>query len=167
MQFSVGVEYALHCLTYFVDIPSGTTIGTKELAKFQGVSETYLSKIFTKLKKAGIVRSMPGVKGGYELAKHPSQIDFWEVISAIEGKQPFFQCTNIRQKCILSEEEEYTDPSRCAPCTINVIMLEAEERMKEYLESKTIAELHETIKTKAKDKHIKGVEWFREALGRR
>ena len=167
LQFSIGVEYALHCLTYFVDLPSGVTVGTKELAKFQGVSETYLSKIFTKLKKAGIVRSMPGVKGGYELAKHPSEINFWDVIAAIEGTQPFFQCANIRQKCILFEGQEEPDPINCTPCTIKVIMLEAEEKMKEYLKSKTIAELNEIIKGKSKERHLEGIHWFREALERR
>ncbi|MBS4195158.1 RrF2 family transcriptional regulator [Lederbergia citri] len=167
MQFSVGVEYALHCLTYFVDLPSGTTIRTKELATFQGVSETYLSKIFTKLKKSGIVRSMPGVKGGYELAKRPSEINFWDVIEAIEGSQSFFQCTQIRENCILLEGKEVPKSISCSPCTINVIMLEAEKKMKEYLKSKTIASLNETIKFKIKDIHEEGVLWFREALERR
>jgi Rrf2 family protein len=167
LQFSVGVEYALHCLTYFVDLPSGTTIRTKELATFQGVSETYLSKIFTKLKKAGIVRSMPGVKGGYELAKHPSKINFWDVVEAIEGTQPFFQCTQIRENCVLLQGKEVPESISCSPCTINVIMLEAEEKMKEYLKSKTIASLNETIKFKIKDIHEEGVLWFREALDRR
>ena len=39
MQYSVGVEYALHCLLYMVDSPKGQTIGIKDLAKFQGISE--------------------------------------------------------------------------------------------------------------------------------
>ncbi|AOH54635.1 Rrf2 family transcriptional regulator [Peribacillus muralis] len=164
MQFSKGVEYALHCLSYFVDLPTGKSVGVKELATFQGVSETYLSKIFTKLKKSGIVRSMPGVKGGYELAKHPSKIDFWDVIEAIEGKQPFFQCANIRQRCILSEGQEVQDSIQCGPCTINVIMLEAEEKMRVYLKSKNISELNDTLKMKLKDRHSEGVDWFRKAL---
>jgi len=47
LQFSIGVEYALHCLLYMVDIPSGKTVGIKDLAAFQGVSETYLSKVYS------------------------------------------------------------------------------------------------------------------------
>ncbi|WNC17405.1 Rrf2 family transcriptional regulator [Brevibacillus brevis] len=167
MQFSIGVEYALHCLVYFVDLPSGTTIGIKELAAFQGVSETYLSKIFTKLKKNGIVRSMPGVKGGYVLAKHPGEINFWEVIAAIEGAKPLFQCTEVRQNCILLEGKQMPDSIRCAPCTINTVMLEAEEKMREHLKDKTIAWLNETLKSKLKERHSEGIQWFREALARR
>ena len=45
MQFSVGVEYALHCLLYMVDIPSGKSVGIKDLATYQGVAETYLWRV--------------------------------------------------------------------------------------------------------------------------
>ena len=58
MQLSQGVEYAFHSLFYMVDMSVGSTIGIKELAELNKLSETYLSKIFTKLRKAGIVRSI-------------------------------------------------------------------------------------------------------------
>ncbi|MBO7746738.1 Rrf2 family transcriptional regulator [Paenibacillus sp. MWE-103] len=71
MQYSIGVEYGLHCLVYLIDLPPDATVGIKELSEFQGISETYLSKIFGKLTKSGIVSSVPGVKGGYKLARSP------------------------------------------------------------------------------------------------
>jgi DNA-binding IscR family transcriptional regulator len=49
MQYSVGVEYALHCLVYLIDAPSEESVGIKDLAEFQGLSETFLSKVFGKL----------------------------------------------------------------------------------------------------------------------
>lgn len=67
MHYSVMVEYALHSLVYLVDAPDEKTIGIKDLSEFQGLSETYLSKVFGKLSRAGIVSSTPGVKGGYKL----------------------------------------------------------------------------------------------------
>ncbi len=63
MKLSVGVEYALHCLLYMVDLDEGSSVSIKDLATFQGISETYLSKIYTKLSKDEIVKSVPGVKG--------------------------------------------------------------------------------------------------------
>ncbi len=76
MQYSVGVEYALHCLVYLINAPSKESVGIKDLAEFQGLSETFLSKVFGKLSKADIVNSVPGVKGGYRLAKSPEDISF-------------------------------------------------------------------------------------------
>ena len=63
MQLNQGGEYAFHSLFYMVDMPVRSTIGIKELAELNKLSETYLSKIFTKLRKAGIVRSSQGGKG--------------------------------------------------------------------------------------------------------
>ena len=51
MQFSVGVEYALHSLFYLLGLPQGKVIGIKELSALHGISETYLSKVFTRLRK--------------------------------------------------------------------------------------------------------------------
>lgn len=143
MQYSIGVEYALHCLVYLIDIPEDSTIGIKNLAFFQGISETYLSKIFGKLSKAGIVSSVPGVKGGYKLAKSPDDISFWDVIEAIEGAQPIFRCQNIKDNAYV-----YRDQGCCSSppsCTINQVMLAAEEKMREYLSSKTLSWLNEEL----------------------
>jgi len=142
MQYSIGVEYALHCLVYLTDIPEDSPIGIKELSSFQGISETYLSKIFTKLSKAGIVSSVPGVKGGYKLAKSPNEISFWDVIEAVEGPKPIFQCKNIKDNGYLYRDKVCSAPSSC---TINLVMLSAEEKMRDYLRSKTLLWLNEEL----------------------
>jgi Rrf2 family protein len=155
MQYSVGVEYSLHCLVYLIDIPSDSSIGIKELSTFQGVSETYLSKIFGKLSKAGIVSSVPGIKGGYRLAKDPDDITFFDVVEAIEGSKPIFQCKNIKEKGYFYRNQEqpntdtkYDDCTSCHSfCSINKVMLEAEEKMREYLRSKTLFWLNEELES--------------------
>lgn len=142
MQYSIGVEYALHCLVYLIDNTEDSSIGIKELSTFQGISETYLSKIFSKLSKKGIVSSVPGVKGGYKLAKSPEEISFWDVIEAVEGPKPIFQCKNIKDNGYLYRE------NICSPgtsCTINLVMLSAEEKMRDFLRSKTLSWLNEEL----------------------
>lgn len=142
MQYSVGVEYALHCLVYLIDVPSKESVGIKDLAEFQGLSETFLSKIFGKLSKAGIVSSVPGVKGGYRLSKSPEDISFWDVIEAVEGSKPIFQCKNIKDKGYLYRENCCSAPSSC---TINLVMLSAEEKMRDELRSRTLLWLNEEL----------------------
>ncbi|MDP1471805.1 Rrf2 family transcriptional regulator [Priestia megaterium] len=146
MQYSAGVEYALHCLVYLIDTPSKKSIGIKDLAEFQGLSETFLSKIFGKLSKAGIVSSIPGVKGGYRLAKSPEEVSFWDVIQAVEGPKPIFQCKNIVQNDILHRGKDCIScESSNSTCTINLVMLEAEEQMREFLRHKTLAWLDKEL----------------------
>lgn len=142
MQMSIGVEYAFHSLFYMIDAPAGYMIGIKELAELNKLSETYLSKIFTKLRKAGIVRSIQGVKGGYELSRQAKDISFWDIVEAIEGSSYLFQCAEIRQNNILSEPN-ITLPS--SPCLIKVVMQSAEDEMRKYLKGKTLAWLYSEV----------------------
>ncbi|BCK00474.1 RrF2 family transcriptional regulator [Anaerocolumna chitinilytica] len=161
MQFSIGVEYALHCLLYMIDVPPGKSVGIKDLATYQGVSETYLSKVYTKLRKAGIVKAIPGVNGGYALALAPENISFWNVIEAVEGSSPMFQCAEIRQNELLLDKNNLPDSHTKCPCLIKVVMLEAEEQMRQYLKNKTLEWLHAQVKDKLpKEQREATIEWF-------
>lgn len=147
MSYSVGVEYALHCLVYLIDVPEKTSVGIKELSEFQGLSNTFLSKVFGKLSKAGIVCSVPGVKGGYKLARLPEEISFWDVVEAVEGVKPIFQCKNVLKNGLpYKDKEEFLNCASCTSgnlsCPINLTMLQAEEQMRSFLRQKTLAQLH-------------------------
>lgn len=140
MQYSVGVEYAIHSLFYLVNLPEQKTVGIREIAGLHGITETYLSKIFAKLKKAGIVLSVGGVKGGYRLAKKAEEISFWDIIEAIEGPSHLFRCAELRKKNIF-----VTDPrvftAKC-PCLIKVVIQDAEELMRDRLRKKSLRWLY-------------------------
>jgi len=160
MQFSIGVEYAFHSLFYMVDLPEHKTIGIKQIAELNKLTETYLSKVFSKLRKAGIVRSTTGVKGGYELARPAEDISFWDVIEAIEGPSFFFQCAEIRKKNIFVD-----DPSvftaKC-PCLIKVVIQEAEELMRNHLRSKSLRWLYDQVNNDfSAEKKVAIAEWIK------
>lgn len=143
MQFSIGVEYAFHSLFYMVGLPEHKTIGIKQIAELNKITETYLSKVFAKLRKAGIVRATPGIKGGYQLARQAEDISFWDIIEAIEGPSFFFQCVEIRKKNIFVD-----DPSvftaKC-PCLIKVVIQEAEELFRNRLRTISLRWLYEQV----------------------
>lgn len=143
MQFSVGVEYAFHSLFYLVDIPDDKTVGIKQIAELNEITESYLSKVFTKLRKAGIVRSTPGVKGGYVLARSAQDISFWDIIEAIEGGSFFFQCAEIRKKNIFVDDPSvFSD--KC-PCLIKVVIQDAEQLFRESLKGKSLQWLYSQV----------------------
>jgi Rrf2 family protein len=143
MQFSVGVEYAFHSLFYMVELPEGKSIGIKQIAELNDISETYLSKVFAKLRKAGIVRSVPGVKGGYQLARPSSEISFWDVIEAVEGSSFFFQCAEIRKKNIFVDDPSIFTHKN--PCLIKSVIHEAEELFRERLRTRSLEWLFEQV----------------------
>lgn len=160
--FGKGVEYALHCMLYLIDAPAGANITVGDLANFQGVSRTYLAKIFTKLNKAGLVRSAIGVKGGYELAKPADKISFWDVVVALEGKVNLFECREVRKDCVLYRDaEEKPKWLVSGVCEIHRVMMDAEEAVQEALKKKTLAWLAEEVGHKIPKEAAKKVsQWF-------
>lgn len=157
-----GVEYALHCLLYLTDRAAGRSLAVSDIAHFQGVSETYLAKVFTKLKKAGLVRAALGAKGGYELARSPAEITFWDVAVAVEGEVRLFECWNIRaQSAIYRDRARKPNWSDRGPCAIHQVMMDVEAKIKAGLQAKTLAWLATEIGRKVPMRERdQVVQWF-------
>ncbi|WP_096185615.1 Rrf2 family transcriptional regulator [Evansella halocellulosilytica] len=136
MKYSKATNYALHTMVYLTLSPKGKAIGVEQLAKIQDLSPTYLSKILTKLVKAGLIESNPGVNGGYSIVKHSRDISFLDVIHAIEGKTTLFNCSL-----------EHDDVQN-GDCLIENVMIEAEARMKDELNNTFIFDIAKQIEAK-------------------
>jgi Rrf2 family protein len=146
---SNAVEYALHCLLYLVDTSGKpAAASTRDLADLQGVPAEYLAKIFTKLHRAGLVVGIEGSAGGFALARAPEKISFLDVIVAIDGKKPLFECKNIRLGCAVFGTRAPQWASK-GVCSIHAVMLEAEARMRTVLATRTLADLAARVAAKA------------------
>lgn len=155
-----NVEYAIHSLVYLIDNPKDIKITVKDLANFQNISETYLAKAFTKMKKAGIVKSNIGVKGGYKLARSSTEITFLDIVLAVEGEISFFECHKIRDNCVLLHKSElpWKENSYCA---IHLVMIEAENKIKDTLKEKNLQWVYDTIRKQYGQEMIdKTQNWF-------
>jgi Rrf2 family protein len=62
----------------------GRNMSVNNVAERLGISKIYLEQVFAQLKKAKLLTSVKGPKGGYLLAKSPSKITAWEVLTALE-----------------------------------------------------------------------------------
>lgn len=134
-----GVEYALHCLLWLTD-PLEQRPSSRDLAEIQGISPTFVAKIFPKLEKAGIVEASGGIRGGYRLARPPAEISVLDVIDAVEGRKTLFDCQEIRGRCALFDG----DPPKWANqgvCGIHAVMLHAEKVLREELAKTNLASL--------------------------
>jgi Rrf2 family protein len=137
MKLGEGVEWAAHCAIIVAGLAGRSTIPGKALAEYHGVSETYLLKHLKALVTAGIFESVPGPRGGYRLARDAAEITLLDIVEAIDGKQPVFRCTEIRQRGPTAVEA-------CAyrgPCGINRAMLSAEAAWRLALAEHTLASL--------------------------
>lgn len=76
-------------------------LSARVLAKENQVSYALTCKILQKLAAAGIVESIMGPKGGFELAKPPEKIEFRQLIEAIQGPVSVNKCVMGGFKCPL------------------------------------------------------------------
>ncbi len=137
----------MHCLLWLTDA-GDTPLSSRDLADLQGISPTFLSKIFTKLEKAGIVRATEGVRGGYALAMSPGDISVLDVVDAIEGDKPLFDCQDIRGRCAVFGERA-PGWATAGTCSIHAVMLRAETAMRETLASQSLADIAAAVGSKA------------------
>jgi Rrf2 family transcriptional regulator, iron-sulfur cluster assembly transcription factor len=64
----------------------GEATQIKDIAERQAIPPRFLEQIFQDLKRAGLVTSKRGPKGGYALAKVPGEIRLGDVVRALEGE---------------------------------------------------------------------------------
>ena len=71
----------------------------KNIAARRELSEKYLERIISLLKKAGLVASVRGAYGGYFLARSADQISVLDVLCAVEGDLAPVQCLINPEEC--------------------------------------------------------------------
>jgi Rrf2 family protein len=161
VKLSDGVEWSLHCCTVLALLPERVTMAAARLAEFHGVPAAYLAKHMQALARAGIVEATQGPKGGYRLARRPTDVSLLDVVLAVEGEEPAFRCTEIRQR----------GPARLSPraykipCGIARAMWQAEDAWRASLREQTLADL---VRGLARDvdprQAAKAVTWMQEVL---
>lgn len=146
-HLGTSVEYGLHCLLWLAE-PGAAAASSRDLAELQGVSPSFVAKIFPRLEKAGIVSATPGIHGGYRLARPAAQISVLAVVDAIEGRKPLFECQEIRSRCALFKGRAPAWSTQ-GVCSIHAVMLRAEQRMRDELAGSSLADLAGTVARKA------------------
>jgi Rrf2 family protein len=63
--------------------PEPVPIG--ELARRRDVPVQFLEQLFAALRRAGIITSQRGVKGGYRFARDPSEVSVLEIVELLDG----------------------------------------------------------------------------------
>jgi Rrf2 family iron-sulfur cluster assembly transcriptional regulator len=85
LGISTRTEYATRALLDLALAREGAVTKTADVAKRQRIPKKYLEQILLLFKREGILRSKPGLNGGYMLARPARQITLAEVVRAIDG----------------------------------------------------------------------------------
>lgn len=138
MRMCEKVEWGLHCLVTLAWLGDDVPVPTARLAAQFDLPPAYLNKSLQDLVRAGILASTAGAKGGFRLARPPAKITLLDVVTAIEGPEDSFRCTEIRKRGAgaTSPAAEFNDP-----CAIAGAMHRAEMAWRRELASQTVADL--------------------------
>ena len=77
--------YALRALTELARSGAAGPVPLAELARRREVPLQFLEQLFAVLRRAGILKSQRGVKGGYSFAREPSTVTVLEVVELLDG----------------------------------------------------------------------------------
>lgn len=99
MKLSTKGRYGLRAAVDLALFAKDEPISINTIAAREGLSESYLEQLFAKLKKAGIVKSIRGMNGGYQLARTPDSISVGDVLRALEGDMAVVDCPDNESEC--------------------------------------------------------------------
>ncbi|MBO8159579.1 Rrf2 family transcriptional regulator [Thermosyntropha sp.] len=145
MKLSTRGRYGLRAM---LDIARHTEknepVSIAAIAQHQDLSERYLEQIMMSLKKAGLVYSSKGAKGGYTLGKKPEDITVGEIIRALEGEISPVECVSLQksEECI-----------RADFCVTRIIWREVRDVINQVLDKYSLADLLKEEKNLQKEEN--------------
>lgn len=86
VDLSCKSEYALLALIELsAHHASGEPLQIRQISAKQSIPDRYLEQLLATLRRAGLVKSQRGARGGYLLAREPWKVSLYDVMSCIEG----------------------------------------------------------------------------------
>jgi Rrf2 family protein len=74
-------------------------VSMSQISKNQHIPIKYLEQLIIPLKKANLVMSVRGPKGGHMLSKPPGGINIWDVLTLLESKYFLVDCLSDEDAC--------------------------------------------------------------------
>lgn len=130
MKINTRVRYGLRAILRIAEGYGGPPVSIATIADEQEISAKYLEQVIGPLRKAGLVTSQKGVKGGYLLADDPARITLWQVIIALDSHPHLVECVDDPSSC-----------SRVDCCVTYEVWKRLDLRLQEFWNSFTLAGL--------------------------
>ena len=132
MKLSTKGRYAMRAMLDLAQHYGEGLVLLKDVARRQELSERYLEHLFLTLTAAGLVNSVRGARGGFQLTRPPSEVKLIDIVRTCEGQLSVVECI--------------ADPASChrsARCATRDMWVELQMAMDGVLESLTLQDLVE------------------------
>ena len=129
LNISEAANLGIHALAYLARHSSEAPVTTASIAASYGVSEAHLSKVFQRLSKAGLVKSVRGPHGGFKLSRAPGKITLREIYEALDGPLGKKNCLLNKPRCGLDR------------CVLGNLLTDVQRRVSDHLSGTTLADV--------------------------
>jgi Rrf2 family protein len=148
VKLPVSTEWVLHCAATLAQLDPGSSASTTQLAQYFDLPAAYLAKQLKALVKAGVLGSTTGPQGGFRLARSAAEITLLQIVEAVDGTSPPYECREIRQ-----QGQGALSAAECrSTCILAVKMAEAHEAWRLSLTGVTLADILSALPPSAPDR---------------
>ena len=129
MKLTTRGHYSVKALLDLSLLRPMKTSSVKAIASRQDIPAPYLEKLLIEMRRAGLVKSIRGAVGGYQLAKPPAQISIGEILEAVGEK-----ITHLPQ--------QQSSPDQTLDWVTLTLWQRLNQKLQEALYSITLADLY-------------------------
>ena len=133
MRITTWAEYGVICALHLAKRTELGPVNGREIARVERLPGDYVEQILLRLRRAGVITSTRGARGGYVLAKPAAQVSIRDVIHASELE-------TFDLHCVSHPIEE----GRCSAehsCSIRPVWVMLQNKIDDVLQSVTLADL--------------------------
>ncbi len=98
MKLSTRGKYGLYAM-YYLALHEGEGPQTLQSISTVGVPKQYLEQLLGNLRRAGLVSTVRGAQGGYQIAERPQNISLRDIIDSVEGPIELSECASAQESC--------------------------------------------------------------------
>ena len=139
MIFSTKAEYGVRVMAHLAMTDGDSPISLGAIAEAEGLPLAYLEHLAARLRRAGLVESRRGSRGGYSLSRDAGAITMAEVVRALEGDIAPVECITASPDGALVCVREGETGRR--PCPSKLLWTRVQSSIVRTLTDTTLADL--------------------------
>jgi Rrf2 family cysteine metabolism transcriptional repressor len=133
IKFSTKGEYGIRMMVEIARHYGNGPVSLTDIARQEDLPLPYLEQLVGRLRKAGLLVSRHGAHGGYELARHPREINIGSVLRSLEGPIAPMMCA--------TESHDDVECSRQSTCSVSTVWERVRDAIAGAIDTITLAEL--------------------------
>jgi len=133
LKLSTRGRYGLRAMFDLAMNQSQGPIPLNEIASRQNISEAYLEQLFANMRKAGLVKSVRGARGGYLLATTPDKISVGQILRTLEG--------NIAPADCVRDDHDGIECTSADACVTRIVWEKIRDSVNQVIDSITLEDM--------------------------